>query len=62
MEDSTKERDSPSVINSAEIVEELGNMFIVKVDDELKQVPANYKNELLYKHKLYQLLHPDTED
>lgn len=52
----------PSVINDAEVVETLGNMFLVKVNGEMKQVPATYKNELLYKHELYQLLHPDTED
>lgn len=52
----------PSVINDAELVETLGNMFLVKVDGEIKQVSATYKNELLYKHELYQLLHPDTED
>lgn len=54
--------DDPTVINNAEVVETLGNMFLVKVDGELKQVPATYKNELLYKHELYQLLHPSSED
>lgn len=50
-----------SVINNAEVVETLGNMFLVRVDGEMKQVPATYKNELLYKHELYELLHPDKE-
>lgn len=53
--------DDISVINNAEVVETLGNMFLVKVDGEMKQVPATYKNELLYKHELYELLHPSRK-
>lgn len=59
MKDETDTEDI-SVINDAEVVETLGNMFLVRVDGEMKQVPATYKNELLYKHELYELLHPDT--
>lgn len=58
----TEETQDPSVINNAEVVETLGNMFLVRVNGELKQVPATYKNELLYKHELYELLHPRTSD
>lgn len=46
-------------IDEAEVVESLGNMFLVRIDGELKQVPATYKNELLYKHKLYEILKTD---
>lgn len=60
MKDETDTEDI-SVINNAEVVETLGNMFLVRVDGEMKQVPATYKNELLYKHELYELLHPDTK-
>lgn len=49
------------VINNAEILETLGNMFLVKVNGETRQVPATYKNELLYKHELYELLNPESE-
>lgn len=49
-------------VHNSEIVEALGNMFLVKIDGELEQVPATYKNELLYKHELYELLHPDEDD
>ena len=62
MTNNTGNADDPSVINNAEVVETLGNMFLVRVDGELRQVPATYKNELLYKHELYELLHPETTD
>lgn len=52
----------PSVINDAEVIETLGNMFLVKINGEMRQVPATYKNELLYEHELYELLHPDAAD
>lgn len=51
-----------SVINDAEIVETLGNCLLVRINGEIEQVSNTYKNELLYKHKLYELLHPGTID
>lgn len=60
-EDSQTGADKEEIHNS-EIVEALGNMFLVKVDGELDQVPATYKNELLYRHELYELLHPDEKN
>lgn len=51
-----------SEIDDAEVVESLGNMFLVRIDGELKQVPATYKNELLYKHKLYEILNTDDNN
>lgn len=49
-------------IAKSEVIERLGNMYLVKINGELKQVPATYKNKLLYDKKLYELLHPDTPD
>ncbi len=62
MSDEVSDPSDPSVINKAEVVETLGNMFLVKIDGELKQVPATYKNKLLYEKELYELLHPETAD
>ncbi len=45
-----------------EVVERLGNMYLVKVNGELKQVPATYKNKLLYDENMYDLLHPDASN
>jgi hypothetical protein len=47
-------------ISTPEVIERLGNMYLVKINGKLKQVPATYKNKLLYDKKLYELLHPDT--
>lgn len=57
VEDKSKE-----VINNSEIIEKLGNMYLVKIDGNIKQVPATYKNKLLYEKELYDLLHPDTNN
>lgn len=56
------DENSKKVINNSELVEKLGNMYLVKINGELKQVSATYKNKLLYEKKLYELLHPDTEN
>jgi len=45
-----------------EVIERLGNMYLVKINNELKQVPATYKNKLLYDEELYELLHPDADN
>lgn len=49
-------------INQAELVEEFGNMFLVEINGEIRKVAATSKNELLYRHGMYRLLHPDAED
>lgn len=51
-----EEPNNRSEINDAEVVDTLGNMLLVMVDGDMKQVPATEKNELLYKHNLYGLL------
>lgn len=47
--------------DDVEIIQELGNMFLVRVEGETRQVGNNPKNELLYKHGLYSLLHSESE-
>lgn len=47
-------------ISKTEVVERLGNMYLVRINGSMKQVPATYKNKLLYDENMYELLHPDT--
>lgn len=54
--------DDHDVINSAEVIDSLGNMILVEINGETKQVSATSKNRLLYEHNLYELLHPEAED
>ncbi len=49
-------------LSNPEVVERLGNMYLVKINGQLKQVPATYKNKLLYDEQLYELLHPDADN
>lgn len=46
----------------SELVEKLGNMYLIKINDTLKPVPATYKNKLLYEKELYELLHPNASN
>lgn len=48
--------------NTPQIIQELGNMFLVNVDGATKQVAHTPKNELLYKHGLYDLLNGHGEN
>ena len=50
-----------NIENEPEIIQELGNMFLVRVDGTTQQVASTPKNELLYKHGLYSLLHAGAD-
>lgn len=53
--------DDKDEIQNAKIEETLGNMLLVRVNGELKQVAATNKNELLYKHNLFEILNKGDE-
>lgn len=46
--------------NDFEILEKLGNMFLVKQNGQINQIPATYKNKLLYEKELYKLINPEN--
>lgn len=53
--------DDKEEIQNAEIEESLGNMLLVRVNGELKQVAASNKNKLLYKHNLFEILNTGSD-
>lgn len=56
------ENENDNTFSKPEVVERLGNMYLVKINGQLKQVPATYKNKLLYDEDMYELLHPDANN
>ncbi len=50
------------IINRVEVEEILGNMMLIRVDGSLEQIPATYKNKLLYEKGLYEILQPQSEN
>lgn len=49
-------------LNNSKLEEKLGNMLLVRVNGELKQVASTYKNKLLYEHNLYEILNTDGQN
>lgn len=59
---SKNSRPNENELENSKLEEELGNMLLVRVNGELKQVSSTYKNKLLYKHNLYEILDTDGQN